>query len=64
MLEMESFFLCPSKCVFEQTHVKYLGIVVDGEKLTIDPKKVDGLCKWLCTLKTVKEVCSVLGILV
>ena len=64
ILEMESFFLCPSKCVFEQTHVKYLDIVVDGEKLTIDPKKVDGLCKWLCTLKTVKEVCSVLGILV
>ena len=52
----ESYFLQPSKCEFEQTHIKYLGLVVNGETLTNDPKKADGLHNWPCELKTVKEV--------
>lgn len=63
LLAQESYFLRPSKCKFEKTHIKYLGLVVDGETLTIDPKKVDGLHNWPQELKTVKEVRSVLGVL-
>ena len=59
----ESYFLRPSKCEFEKTRIEYLGLIVDGEKLTIDPKKADGLHNWPRELKTVKEVQSVLGVL-
>ena len=59
----ESYFLHPAKCKFEQTRVTYLGLVVDGETLRIDPKKADGLHNWPHELKTVKEVRSVLGVL-
>ena len=37
-LEAELYFLQPSKCVFEQTCVEYLGIIVDGKQLFVDPK--------------------------
>lgn len=60
----ESYFLQPAKCEFERTHIEYLGLIVDGDKLTMDPKKVDGLHNWPQTLKMVKEVCSILGVLV
>jgi hypothetical protein len=30
LLESESYFLRPSKCVFEQRRVEYLGVIVDG----------------------------------
>lgn len=43
LFTQESYFLGPAKCEFKRTHVKYLGLVVDGETLTIDPKKADGL---------------------
>ena len=52
----ESYFLRPSKCAWEQTRIEYLGLIVDGDKLTIDPKKADGLRNWPRTLNTVKEV--------
>ena len=63
LLAQESYFLRPAKCEFEKTRIEYLGLVVDGETLTIDPKKADGLHNWPRNLKTVKEVRSVLGVL-
>ena len=59
----ESYFLHPAKCEFEQTQVTYLGLVVDGKTLHIDPKKANGLHNWPRELKMVKEVRSVLGVL-
>ena len=47
LLTEESYFLRPSKCVFEQTHIEYLSVIVDGNTLSIDPKKADSLCEWL-----------------
>ena len=63
LLDKESYFLRPSKCVFKQEQIKYLGIIVDGNKLSINPSKADGLQNWLQVLKTVKEVRSILGVL-
>ena len=63
ILEMELYFLCPTKCVFEQTCIEYLGIIVDGTQLTVDPKNAAGLRNWPRTLGMVKEVRSVLGVL-
>ena len=63
LFEQESYFLWPSKCAWEQTRIEYLGLVIDGDTLTIDPKKADGLQNWPWTLTTVKEVRSILGVL-
>src|ERR1700733_10012099 len=38
-LERESYFLRPAKCAFEQKHIEYLGVIVDGNTLSIDPVK-------------------------
>ena len=43
--------------------IECLGLVVDGDMLSIDPKKADGLHNWPRTLLTVKEVRSVLSVL-
>jgi hypothetical protein len=63
LLEQESFFLKPQKCAFEQTRVEYLGLLLDGETLRIDPSKIAGITKWPRVLKSVKEVRSTLGVL-
>jgi hypothetical protein len=63
LLTEESYFLRPAKCSFEQNHVTYLGIIVEGNKLLPDPKKTGALKDWPRTLNTVKQVCSILGVL-
>jgi hypothetical protein len=63
VLVKESYFLRPAKCSFEQTSITYLGIIVDGNKLSPDPKKTRALKDWPQTLSTVKEVRSILGVL-
>jgi hypothetical protein len=63
VLVKESYFLRPAKCSFEQTSITYLGIIVDGNKLSPDTKKTDTLKDWPRTLSTVKQVRSILGVL-
>ena len=63
LFTQELYFLWPSKCAWEQTQIEYLGLIVNGDKLTIDPKKANGLRNWPRTLNTVKEVWSILGVL-
>ena len=63
LLEQESFFLKPYKCLFEQKWLKYLGVVVDGNNLQIEPSKIKGITYWPTELKMVKQVRSTLGIL-
>jgi hypothetical protein len=63
VLVEESYFLRPVKCSFEQTSITYLGIIVDGNKLSPDPKKTSVLKDWPRTLNTVKQVHSILGVL-
>ena len=63
IFQQNSYFLRPAKCEFEVSRIECLGLVVDGDTLSIDPKKADGLHNWPRTLSTVKEVRSVLGVL-
>ena len=63
LFKRESYFLRPAKCDFEQRQITYLGVVIKGNNITIDPAKTEGLSEWPRELKTVKEVCSVLGVL-
>jgi hypothetical protein len=59
----ESYFLRLAKCSFEQNSITYLGIIVNRNKLSPDPKKTSALKDWPRTLNMVKQVCSILGIL-
>ena len=63
IFQQNSYFLRPAKCEFEVAKIECLGLVVDGDTLSVDPKKADGLHNWPRTLSTVKEVRSVLGVL-
>ena len=63
LLKRESFFLKPQKCAFKQMHIEYLGLLLEGDTLHIDPSKIAGITKWPQVLHSVKEVCSTLGIL-
>jgi hypothetical protein len=63
ILAQEFYFLQLAKCSFEQTSITYLGIIIDRNKLLPDPKKTSVLKDWPRTLSTVKQVCSILGVL-
>jgi hypothetical protein len=39
-------YLKPKKCQFEQTEIKYLGIIVGKGKIQMDPAKTNKLPKW------------------
>jgi hypothetical protein len=58
-----SLFLKPEKCEFEKHKVEYLGLLLDGNSIKPDPSKVEGMHSWPTTLKSIKEVCSTLGVL-
>src|SRR5258706_1792808 len=53
-------FLKPEKCKFEQKEVKYLGLVILKDHVTMDLTKVHRVMEWLTPMK-VKEVQSFLG---
>ena len=59
--EDQSFFLKATKCHFEQTHVNYLGIVIEDGTITLDPIKQCGLLKWPTEQSTITGVRSTLG---
>jgi RNase H-like domain found in reverse transcriptase/Reverse transcriptase (RNA-dependent DNA polymerase) len=63
LFEQHSYFLKPSKCVFEQPEVDFLGIWLGHGEITIDPSKIAGIGEWPSILKNIKEVRSMLGVL-
>jgi len=63
IFEEHSYFLKPSKCVFKQLEVDFLGVRLGHGEISIDPSKIAGIKDWPTTLKSVKEVRSTLGIL-
>jgi RNase H-like domain found in reverse transcriptase len=58
-----SYFLKPSKCEFERMKIDFLGICLGHGQIKIDPSKIAGIKEWPRILKSVKEVCSILGVL-
>jgi hypothetical protein len=43
--------------------VEYLSLIINGDHILPDPKKLAGLQDWPHELTKVKEVCSILGVL-
>jgi hypothetical protein len=50
-----NLFLKPEKCQFHKKEVEYLGVIIGGGKVMMDPIKVEGITKWPIS-NTVKEV--------
>jgi Reverse transcriptase (RNA-dependent DNA polymerase) len=59
-LAEHDLYLKPEKCKFYQKEVEYLGVVIGGGKVKMDPAKVEGIAAWP-TPTTVKDVQSFLG---
>ena len=61
-LEAASFYLQVTKCTFEVTAIEYLGLLIDGNTLKIDPTKLKGIAEWPEKLTTLKQVRQFLGV--
>jgi len=46
ILMEHKLFLHSEKCEFHWKQIEYLGLVISENKITIDPVKVTGVCKW------------------
>jgi RNase H-like domain found in reverse transcriptase/Reverse transcriptase (RNA-dependent DNA polymerase) len=59
-LAEHDLYLKPEKCKFYQKEVEYLGVVIGGGKVKMDPAKVEGIIAWPMPT-TVKDIWSFLG---
>ena len=55
-LEAASFYLQVAKCVFKVTCIEYLGLLINGDTLKINPTKLKEIQEWPETLTTLKQV--------
>ena len=60
ILEANDLFLKPKKCVWEQPHIDYLGLILEEGITCMDPAKIARIANWP-TPTTVKQVQSFLG---
>ena len=46
-MQENKLFLCPEKYEFCKEQIKYLGLVISENEVSIDPVKVAGVQEWL-----------------
>ena len=59
-LRRHDLFLKPEKCLFEQSTMEFLGVVLENGTIRMDPTKVKGVADWPLP-RTVKDVRAFLG---
>ena len=59
-LKKHNLYLKPEKCVFDQKRIEFLGVILEGRMVQMDPAKVKGVADWLPP-KNVTDICSFLG---
>ena len=59
-LQDHNLYLKLDKCQFHKTEIEFLGMVVEGGQVKMDPVKVEGITNWP-TPTSVKEVRAILG---
>ena len=57
------YTLKPSKCVWRQTKIIFLGVLVEDGVLSVDPAKREGISKWPVDLKDRHDVQRTMGML-
>jgi hypothetical protein len=60
VLKRHKLYLCPDKCEFEKTTIKYLRVIISHNSVAMDPVKVAGVTEWPAPTNK-KEVQSSLG---
>jgi len=55
------FFLKRSKCFFRECHLEYLGHVISGNSIKLDPSKISAMTQWP-VLSSMKELRAFLGL--
>ena len=45
-LKKHDLYLKPEKCVFDQTRIKFLGVILEGRTVQMDLAKVKGMADW------------------
>ena len=59
-LQGHDLYLKPDKCQSHKTEIEFLGMVIGGGQVKMDPVKVKGIANWP-TPTSVKEVRAFLG---
>ena len=59
-LQKKDLFLKAKKCKFYKMKIKYLGMIIEEERISMGPVKLGGIRDWP-TPTTVKQVQSFLG---
>ena len=59
-LQDHNLYLKPDKCQFHKMEIAFLGMVVGGGQVKMDPVKVEGITNWP-TPTSVKEIRAFLG---
>ena len=59
-LKEHNLYLKPEKCVFDQMRIKFLGVILKGGTVQMDPTKVKGVADWP-PMRNVTDIHSFLG---
>ena len=59
-LKKHDLYLKPKKCIFDQKRVEFLGVILEGGTIQMDPAKVKGMADWP-PLQNVTDIRSFLG---
>jgi len=62
LLAVAGLHLKLSKSIFMQPSMDFLGVCINKDSATIDPAKVVGIADWPEDIKTLKGVCSFIGV--
>ena len=59
-LKKHDLYLKPEKCIFNQKRIEFLGVILEGRTVQMDPAKVKGIADWPPP-KNVMDIHSFLG---
>ena len=59
-LKKHDLYLKPEKCIFNQKRIEFLGVILEGRTVQMDPAKVKGIADWPPP-RNVTDICSFLG---
>ena len=61
LLAANDLYLKPEKCQFEKNKLAYLGVIISGGTIHMDPSKVEAVRSWP-TPHNVHDICVFLGL--
>ena len=59
-LKKHDLYLKPEKCIFDQKRIEFLGVILEGGTVQMDPVKVKGMADWPPP-RNIMDICSFLG---